>query len=59
MFGTKNRTITYTFKITRVLSWETVDRIDIIHRMTRTSFILCFSYQSKYDGQQETNRGID
>lgn len=42
----------YIFKITRVLSWETMDRIDIIHCMTQTSFILCFSYQSKYDEQQ-------
>lgn len=25
---------------------------NIIRRMIQTSFILCFSYQSKYDGQQ-------
>lgn len=52
MFNWKNRMIMYIFEITRVLSWEMMDRIDIIHRMTQTSFILCFSYQSKYDRQQ-------
>lgn len=56
MFNWKNRMIMYIFEITRVLSWEMMDRIDIIHRMTQTSFILCFSYQSK---TTETNHGID
>lgn len=45
--------IMYIFEITRVLSWEMMDRIDIIHRMTQTSFILCFSYQSKTDNRDQ------
>lgn len=53
MFNWKNRMIMYIFEITRVLSWEMMDRIDIIHRMTQTSFILCFSYQSKTDNRDQ------
>lgn len=47
MFNWKNRMIMYIFEITRVLSWEMMDRIDIIHRMTQTSFMFFISIQDR------------